>query len=236
MSFHRSLRSAVVASLAGVTLFLAGCVTFAADLVVNESDQVSGSIVVAYAQEIAAVINEDPELSGWQKRYESLPGVSIRGVDRSGQVGNEVVLTNIPIESFSTAGSGPPPIRIIRQGDNLEILGELDFTGYGDESESEDQVFTTRLALFSPADLRVSITVPGEIRSTNGTVDDETNTITWRLRLGQDNRIEATVFSPLARGVGPLLLWVAVGAGAIGIAAGAAIALTARRRRPPSTV
>jgi len=236
MSFHRSLRSAVVASLAGVTLFLAGCVTFAADLVVNESDQVSGSIVVAYAQEIAAVINEDPELSGWQKRYESLPGVSIRGVDRSGQVGNEVVLTNIPIESFSTAGSGPPPIRIIRQGDNLEISGELDFTGYGDESESEDQVFTTRLALFSPADLRVSITVPGEIRSTNGTVDDETNTITWRLRLGQDNRIEATVFSPLTTGVGPLLLWVAVGAGAVGIAAGAAIALTARRRRPPSTV
>lgn len=219
-------------SLAGlVAVTLGGCVTFAADLVVDTSDRVSGSIVVAYPEEIVALVNEDPRLSGWQKRYESLPGVSIRGVDRGGQVGNEVVLTNIPIEDFSTAGSGQPPIRIIRDGDKLSVSGELDFTGYGDEADENEQIFSANFSLFSPADLRVSITVPGEIRSTNGTVDDETNTITWRLRLGQENPMEASVYSPLPAAPPAMLSWAITGAVVIGIVVAGVIAFVVRRRR-----
>lgn len=231
MAGRRRMRVFAGSLVALATVTLGSCVTFAADLVVDTSDRVSGSIVVAYPQEIAILVSEDPQLSGWQKRYESLPGVSIRGVDRGGQVGNEVVLTNIPIEDFSTAGSGQPPIRIIREGDNLSISGELDFTGYGDEADENEQMFSANFSLFTPADLRVSITVPGEIRSTNGTVDDETNTITWRLRLGQDNLMEASVFSPLPAAPPAMLLWAIAGAVIVGIVAAGVIIFVVRRRR-----
>jgi hypothetical protein len=236
MRFRRGTK-AITGSLAvAIATVLGGCVTFAADLVVSESDQVSGSIVVAYAQEIATLVSDDPELSDWQKRYESLPGVSIRGVDRGGQVGNEVLLTNIPIEAFSTAGSGQPPIRIVRDGDNLTISGELDFSGYGDEADSEEQVVQARYSLFASPDLRVSITVPGEIRSTNGTVDDETNTITWRLRLGQENRMEALVYAPPPI-LAPSMVWAGVaGAVVVGVVAAGVTLLIVRKRRPASAV
>ena len=213
----------VVVSLASVIL-LAGCLTFTADLSVDESDQVSGSIVVAFPQELIRVVDEDPDLSSWQKRYESLPGATTRGFDQDGRVGNEVVLRDVPIGDFSTAGSGQAPLRIVRSGDELLISGQFDFSRFDGDGDVEGTVVQASFSLFSPPDMRVSITVPGEILSTNGTVDDETNTISWRLRLGSDNTLEARVLFPEPRPftLGNSNAWLI---GVVGVAVGVVVGL-----------
>jgi hypothetical protein len=237
MSSSRLSRALVVVmgSLASVVL-LAGCLRFTADLSVNESDQVSGSIVVAFPQELVGLVDDDPELSGWQKRYETLPGVTTRGFDQDGRIGNEVVLRDVPISDFSTAGSGRAPIRIVRSGDELLISGEFDFSRFDGEGDAEEPVVQASFSLFSSPDMRVSITVPGHILSTNGTVDDDTNTINWRLRLGSQNTLEARVLSPEPASFslgsnGALLI------GGVGVVVGVVVGLTfvaiSRKRQTP---
>lgn len=238
MSSSRLSRAvaAVVGSLA-TAILLTGCLTFTADLSVNESDQVSGSIVVAFPQELVGLVDDDPELSGWQKRYESLPGATTRGFDRDGRIGNEVVLRDVSIEDFSTAGSGRAPIRIVRSGDELLISGEFDFSRFDDAGDSDEAVVQASFSLFSPPDMRVSITVPGEILSTNGTVDDDTNTISWRLRLGSENTLEARVLSPepSSFALGNSNAWLIGGLGVlVGVVAGITVVAASRKRQAPS--
>ena len=231
--WRRGTRVAVPLVVA-MAFFLSGCITFSADLTVDQQDQVSGSIIVAYPQEVVGLVSGEPELSGWQKRYEFLPGATVRGFDQDGRVGNEVVLREVAIADFSQAGEGPAPIRISRVDDELRISGELDFSRFDGNQEADEGVVTANFSLFSTPDMRVSITVPGDILSTNGTVDDDTNTITWRLRVGQNNTLSAIVYAPLpspsivdAGGV-----WLVAGIGVVaGLGIGVALVLVARRRQ-----
>lgn len=225
----------VVGSLASV-IVLAGCLTFTADLSVSESDQVSGSIVVAFPQELVGLVDDDPELSGWQKRYETLPGVTTRGFDQDGRIGNEVVLREVPIADFSTAGSGQAPLRIVRSGDELLISGEFDFSRFDGGGDTEETVVQASFSLFSVPDMRVSITVPGEILSTNGTVDDDTNTISWRLRLGSENTLEARVLAPepASFSLGNTNVWLIGGVGVVvGVVVGLTVVAITRKRHTP---
>lgn len=238
MSSSRLYRAVVMVggSLASAIL-LAGCLTFTADLNVSDSDQVSGSIVVAFPQELIGLVDDDPELSGWQKRYESLPGATTRGFDQDGRIGNEVVLRDVPIDDFSTAGSGRAPLRIVRSGDELLISGEFDFSRFDGDGDVEDSVVQANFSLFSPPDMRVSIMVPGDILSTNGTVDDDTNTISWRLRLGSDNTLEARVLSPEPAPftLGNTNAWLIGGVGVVvGVVVGLTVVAISRKRQTPS--
>jgi hypothetical protein len=59
--------------------------------------------------------------------------------------------------------------------------------------------------------LRVAIKFPGEILETNGSIDEETNTITWLPKYGEANEISALVYSP--RGIPSWVWWVLAGVG-----------------------
>jgi len=120
-------------------------------------------------------------------------------------------------------------LTIQRDGDNLIVSGSLSFEDEeADPDAAEDLGFGQ--AFFDTADLRVSIRFPGEIVETNGDVNEETNTVTWRPRYGEANELSAIVYAP--RGIPLWVWWLVGGVFAVLAAAGAVIIL---KRRSEST-
>ena len=74
-------------------------------------------------------------------------------------------------------------------------------------------------------DLHITITYPGNIVETNGTVDGQT--VTWTPVYGEVNEINAVVDAPLTNP----LLWVFIGAGVLVLAAIVVAVLVVLRKK-----
>lgn len=223
---------AISAGLALVALSLTGCVRFSVDLTVTPSDEVNGSIVFAYPETMSLLFESDSDIAGLQESYRSVDGAVERGYDQDGFVGSEIRFREVSIESFSSPHAGRAPLTIVRTGDEIDVEGVFDFSGYEAQSDSEVDSFTAASVSRDLGDMYVSIVLPGEILDTNGVVSEADNRVSWRLQLGQENSLYATALAPEPT---PEWLWWAVFGGA-GVLAGliALLITRSRRRKPPA--
>lgn len=216
-SIPKARRQGAVAVLALTLAFLlTGCFKFTMDLEVSSDDKISGTAVVALSKELAGFADETGGDDATDVFAET-EGVTASEFDDGSFVGQQYEFAGVPIEEldFQDDSGG---LRITRDGDFLNVSGDLNFEDDSADSGGDD--FGFGQALFDSADLRVSIKFPGEVRQTNGELDEETNTVTWLPKYGQANEISATVYAP--RGL-PMWVWVlsASAVVAIGIAFGA---------------
>lgn len=210
-----SRRVGVPLSLLLVPFLLTGCFKFTMDLEVSEQDTISGDVVVALSKELQALA-QDSGGGEPTDAFSGLSGVEVTEFDDGTFVGQQYSFSGLPIEELSLDDDASA-LSIKRIGDNLVVSGTLSFEDEtADPAQADDLGFGQ--AFFDSADLRVAIKFPGEIRETNGTIDEETNTITWIPKYGEANEISAVVYSP--RGV-PLWVWWALGGvgGALVVAA-----------------
>jgi hypothetical protein len=200
------------------------------DLEVSSEDTVSGTAVVALSKELQALAQgggEEPT-----DAFADLNGVEVTTFDDGTFVGQQYEFSGLPIEDWALDDDSSA-LTIQRDGDNLIVSGSLSFEDEeADPEAAEDLGFGQ--AFFDSADLRVSIKFPGEIVETNGEVNEETNTITWRPKYGEANELNAVVYAP--RGI-PIWVWWVIGGvlGTLAFAAGLFILLR-RRARPTGEV
>lgn len=182
-------------------LLLSGCFKFTMDLEVSSDDKISGTAVVALSKELAGFAEETGGDDATDVFAET-EGVTASEFDDGDFVGQQYEFAGVPIEEldFQDETGG---LTITRDGDFLNVAGDLNFEDDSAEDGGDD--FGFGQAFFDSADLRVSIKFPGEVRETNGELDEETNTVTWLPKYGQANEISATVYAP--RGV-PMWIWV----------------------------
>lgn len=194
------------------------------DLEVSSDDKISGTAVVALSKELAGFAEETGGDDATDVFAET-EGVTASEFDDGSFVGQQYEFAGVPIEEldFQDDSGG---LTITRDGDFLNVAGDLNFEDDSADSGGDD--FGFGQAFFDSADLRVSIKFPGEVRETNGELDEETNTVTWLPKYGQANEISATVYAP--RGV-PMWVWVlsASAVVAIGIAFSAVVMLRKRK-------
>jgi len=210
-------------------LALSGCVRLGINLEVSDSDRVSGSVVVAALDQWQELAGEEGDLERLVDSYASVPGARESGYDQDGYRGSEIRFDGVSIADFSNPSSGDAPITIRREGDNIELRGSFDFSAINPEDFGGEGTFTTRtVATEDLGELYVRVTLPGDIVSTNGVVDEVTNTVSWRLRAGEPNRLSATAYSPPGL---PLWIWGAIGASALALGA-VGIWFALRKRSP----
>lgn len=197
-------------SLFVIPFLLTGCFKFTMDLEVSSQDTISGTAVVALSKELQALAQG----GGGEPTdaFADLEGVEVTAFDDGTFVGQQYEFSGLPIDDLAL-NDDSSALTIQRDGDNLIVSGSLSFEDEeADPEAAEDLGFGQ--AFFDSADLHVSIKFPGEIVETNGEVNEETNTITWRPKYGAANELNAVVYAP--KGI-PNWVWT-VGLSLLGVA------------------
>ena len=254
---RRFLTAGLVVALA---LLLSGCIKFDTDIELKSDNTIDGSVIVGISDEFADLPGFDTsDLLPEAPEAPSAGSIDVEPYAAEGFIGTRLVFTGVPIEEFSTGTADADSLNIVRDGDVFRVSGSFDTTsGLGGEGGAETPPGETLpedglpedfpsefpgLEDFDPsaligAEIRIQVTFPGEVISTNGTVEGKT--VTWTPTLGDEEPLEA-VGQATADPLGPVSLpfeapWAAWFLGVIPMTflAGGVIAFLIARRSQPA--
>lgn len=180
------LRTAAVALLAAVGLLaLAGCMKVDMDMTLSSDDTVSGSLTMAFADELATSMGMDPQelwdQAGGEVATDLPEGATQEPYADGEYTGTTMTFSDMPIEEMS--GAGTDELSITRDGDDYVVSGTMDM------SDDTGQLNSLPGDVAETFDVRIAVTFPGEITDTNGTVDG--STVEWRPAMGETTEIYA---------------------------------------------
>lgn len=212
---------------AALALLLAGCFKVDMDVEVMPDNTVSGTAVVAVDQDLLELSGQDADQIFNDAGTTDLPeGASIDDYSEDGFVGQQITFEDVALseftgsDTFSGSGLGEE-LSIVREGDEFVVSGELDMSG---EQFTDQEIPQQLLQNF---EFTISITFPGEVRSSTGEVDG--NTVTWTPTVGENTVMEARA-SAIPSSTSPWLIILLVALGAFLL--GAVVYLLTRRREP----
>ncbi len=223
---------AAIATAVAIALMTTGCIKLNMDLTVDKNDTVSGTIVFAVAKSLSEYANESatgesnaPATDGLLKNAKN---VKVEKFDDGDFVGSSYSFESVALEEMTPAVGDNSTFGIARVGDNLVVSGVMDFSS-GETTDSNPFADAMMASFAATTDIKISVTLPGEIKDSTGDIDGQT--ITWKGRFGKKLELDATSYSPLT----PPINWVLIG----GISAGVIIvtltvALMSRRGKKSS--
>ncbi len=223
MSYEwRRLRRPVIlsAAVAVAALALAGCMRMQVDATVTEDDTVNGTVILALADSVLELAGDEADGLWEESGFEGDEGVTSEDYAQDGFTGKKYTFADTPLSEFSDQD-----LSITREGDEFVVDGNLDMSDMG----SEDlEGLPGMEGILDSFEITVAFTFPGEVVSSNGTVDG--NTVTWEAQPGQPNPLEArakaSASSPL-----PLGLILGIVGAVVVVGAVVAVFLVTRRRR-----
>jgi len=162
------------------------------NLTLNEDDTADGTIIMAFSDEFAESMGQDPQAlwdqMGSEMESDLPPGATAEPYAEGGYTGTKMTYTDQPISEMSTGGADE--LSITREGDEFVVSGSMDMSdeemGLDGSDPSTDEMTRQMMEGF---EVVISVTFPGEVGETNGEVDG--NTVTWRPVMGEVNEISA---------------------------------------------
>jgi hypothetical protein len=194
-------KAARVGAFVALALVLTGCIKLNMDLVINSDDTVSGVVQFGVQKELLELTGQSAEdLLGDAPLPSDAPGVTTEPFEDEEFAGQQFNFESLPIAQFNqsqvtgaTGLTGVPAtdtLTITHQGDTFVVVGVLDLSG-GDITGATNPFGGTGAELLESAEIRVSITFPGDvIEATGGQI--EGNTVTYLPRFGDRLEIDAT--------------------------------------------
>ena len=178
-----------IGAFAVLALLLSGCIKLTMDLQVNSDDTVSGTIQLGIQKELLELSGGSvQDLLGSDSPFPSdAPGVTVEEFDDGEFAGQEFTFDSVPIAEFQ-ATDDPDALSILRQGDVFVVSGVLDMSGA--LSGATGGIGTTGQELLDSAEIRITMTFPGDVQEATGTIDG--NSVTWAPEFGQRLEISAT--------------------------------------------
>lgn len=211
-----------------VVLSTAGCMKLDMDLKVAGNDTVSGQVTMAFSKTLVAYAKANGGNTDMFKSndlFNLQTGVTSKPYSDGEFEGTTYYVHNIPLAQFASK-SDSTSLKIVRDGDNIVVSGELDSSGgQTGIDEARNNAFTKEF--FKNSSVKVSITLPGEIKQTNGV--REGNKISWQGELGDKLTFQAIAYSP--RGLDPVVVSV-VGGGIVLVAASIVLYIALKKRKP----
>jgi hypothetical protein len=222
-----------LAAVGALALLLSACLKLDMSLEVSSDDTVSGSVIFAVQKELLDLAGGSVEdLLGTDAPLpEGVEGVSVEDYEDSEFAGQRYTLDAVPLEQFNS-GDGEEQLRIAREGDVFTVSGVLDL--------SSGLTGPTGLTGIDPsqflqgADLRISISFPGDVTDANGQVDG--NTVTWRPEIGERLELHATASAVGGGDSNLTTILIIAGIAVVVIAIVVAVVLSQRRGRPAVAV
>ena len=178
--FGRAAKSSAIG--AALVLALSGCLKIDLDVAVSNDDTVSGTYVYALFDDTGSLDGSTIEA------LETDEYVSAEDFNDGTYTGKQYTITDQPLDLFFATNTTQAVLSISRDGDDLVVSGQLDLT----DSDSDAAAVEERR---SQADVRVRITLPGDIYQSDGNISG--NTITWVGEWDENTPINARSFSPL---------------------------------------
>lgn len=215
-------RAAAVCVLA---ILMTGCIKLNMDLQLRSDDTVDGSVIFAVNKQVLQLTGKSfDDLTGGQSAVPSGVPVQTSDYDDDQYSGKKYAFEDVPISRFSGDGS-TDSLSIVHRGDTFVVSGALDLSA-ADTSQipNADQAFST-------ADISLSITFPGAVRSASAGSVISGNTVTWMPTFGEKTEITATG-SAISSG-GGALPWILVGAGVLIVLIVVLVVLVLLARRKP---
>lgn len=221
---------AIAASLL-VVLVTAGCMKIDMGVTVASDDTVSGKVTMAFSKkmvEIGKANGAKAEMFDTAHLFATQNTVATSDYSDDKFVGTTYAFNSTPIAKFFSS-SGSSSLNIKRKDSQLVVSGILDTSGGSSDVDAVKSNPETS-ALFDGSGIKVSITFPGTIVSTNG--KQSGNTIVWEGEIGKPILFKAVVESPLKAVTGSSLdlTWVYVSAGVL-VLAGAATFVVLRKKK-----
>jgi len=178
-----------VGAFAAVALLLSGCIKLTMDLQVNSDDTVSGTVQLGVQKELLELSGGSVEdILGSDSPFPSdAPGVTVEEFDDGEFAGQQFTFDSVPLTEFQNSDD-PAALSITRQGDTFVVSGVLDMsTGL---SGATGALGATGQELLDSAEIRITMTFPGDVQEASGTIDG--NSVTWEPKFGERLEISAT--------------------------------------------
>lgn len=167
-----------------VVLATTGCIKVDMDVTVSATDTVSGSTVFAFNKKMVELAKQNgagEDMFDTATMFAAQDGLTTEKFAEGNYEGTKYTFKDVPIDKFFSR-SDSSSLHVERKGDELIVSGLLDTSGGSTDVASVRDNPETK-ALFEGSGFKVSITLPGQIVSTNGKQNG--NTITWTGEVGE---------------------------------------------------
>lgn len=215
-----------VATLATLALSLTGCMKFNLDLAVNDKDEVSGSMILAFNKQALALSESmgGADALNPDNLITETENMTVATYEDDEFSGSKITFAAVPMTEFASGATGES-LKFVRDGNIITVSGVIDMAGSDPTTLEAAKNNPLTSGFFDTSDISVSITLPGSVSSTNGKV--EGNKVTFSGQLGDKIVIDAK--ADTSNNLGAVAM---IGGGALALAAvGGATALIIRSRK-----
>ena len=194
-----------------LAFLLSSCIKLNMDLTVSTDNTVSGSVIVAIDKQLLVLTGQpaDQIFSGDTIAPAGTQGVTTQDYEDDSFIGQEITFENAPIAALSESEDADV-LKIVRAGHVFTVTGALDMTNdVGSDATNgavEDALAT--------ADVRISITFPGPVTSSNGEIDG--NSVSWSPKVGERTELRAQASAIPSGSSSSPVLWIVIAAVVIG--------------------
>jgi hypothetical protein len=180
--------------LGSMTLLLTGCVRLGIDLQVNKDKTISGTMIFALSDSLAALGGSSTSLNQGGLIDAKTKGVTVRAYAKDGYTGEEYDLKNVPISAFKPKGADDS-FSITETAKQITVNGYMDLSDTGSTDSTDSQLTSS---MFATADIHVSIKFPYDVTSSTGEISADKRTVTWRPKIGGKTQLQTVVDIPSA--------------------------------------
>lgn len=162
----------------GLLLVLSGCLKYDLTLVVSDDDKMDGTLIVAVAREFAA----GQDILGQTGDVTTSEGtVTKEAYEDADYIGSRYVLSGVPISEIdSLSNDSSTQFSLTREGQEYVLDASINFNLSTTDAVPTSARFTAM----------VSVTFPGSVTESNGTIDG--NTVVWpELKPDAENSLTA---------------------------------------------
>ncbi|WP_444663422.1 LppM family (lipo)protein [Cellulomonas sp. CW35] len=201
---------ALVSAMAALLLTLSGCLKLDMDLTFHADDTVDGTVVLAVSSSLLESTGMTfDEAFGSEDPFDG-EATSSEAYEDGTYVGRTYHFADTPLAEF-----GDDDMKVTHEDGKFVVDGELDLSAGGETGLSGGEV-------------RVAFTFPGEVESSNGTIDG--STVTWEAQAGDVVQLDAVASDGTSDGFPVLtLVWVLVGLVVVAIVVVVTVVLLRRR-------
>jgi len=240
-----------------LAFLLSACIKLDINLSVASDNTVSGSVIFALNKELIQLSGQsaDDLLGSSAPVPSDIPGVKSEPYEDNEFQGERITFDSVPLTRFNQSNGSTDQLRIERQGDTFVVSGAFDLTSAaglsgatgasglsgatgasglsggstGASGATGASSFPGAGEILKTAQLKITLSFPGPVKSSNGTIDG--NTVTWTPKFGERLELRATA-SAVGSGSSSTTTILIIVAAAVVVAAIVIGIVLSRRRRP----
>lgn len=197
---HQYSRKWLAALCIPLAFLLTGCIKLDMALTVNKDKTMSGTVVLAIADSLAALDTSGGSsgtsgTGGLDNLVDKkAKGVTVSKYHQGGFTGEKVTFDHAPLKAFSSSSQKDGSFAIDVKGDKAFITGALDLSTTGTQSSDASSMDDALAkAMFAGAQFRIAVTFPGKITKSTGEISQDRRTVTWNPTFGDKTNLATTV-------------------------------------------